>query len=382
LLLEFGFKNYFSFREGATVSLKLDSNCPKEVTRGDTYTPVLCVKGGNGSGKTQLLKAISFVSSFGSRSFASDPDGLIPLESFFYCKEPSEFFVEFIFGGIVYQYEIIVSENEVISETFYRTVSKRTKIVERIGNTIVKAPKSLNELKKIKLRRNASLISTANQYELTLHELGAFSHFFKSFYTNVGYAGLLDQKTNTMESMAKFLYENPAHMEFVKQTIAECDLGISGMRVQRDVGSDNSESFYVYFEHLVDGQLKSVLGAAESSGTKALFKTLAFHYIALQYGGNIVIDELDINLHPDLLFKLTRLYLDEKINVGKARLIFSTHNTEILDELGRYRTYLVNKRENESFAYRLDEIPGDVLRNDRLITPAYRSGKIGGVHRL
>jgi hypothetical protein len=43
---------------------------------------------------------------------------------------------------------------------------------------------------------------------------------------------------------------------------------------------------------------------------------------------------------------------------------------------------LVNKEDNESFAYRLDEIPGDILRNDRPILPAYNDGKIGGIPKL
>jgi len=41
----------------------------------------------------------------------------------------------------------------------------------------------------------------------------------------------------------------------------------------------------------------------------------------------------------------------------------------------------VNKDENKSYSYRLDEIPGDMIRNDRPIEPIYRSGKIGGVPR-
>jgi len=50
--------------------------------------------------------------------------------------------------------------------------------------------------------------------------------------------------------------------------------------------------------------------------------------------------------------------------------------------MGKYRTFLVNKTDNESFGYRLDEIPGEMLRNDRSITPIYNAGKIGGIPRI
>jgi AAA15 family ATPase/GTPase len=76
------------------------------------------------------------------------------------------------------------------------------------------------------------------------------------------------------------------------------------------------------------------------------------------------------------------LFDDPEKNINNAQLIFTTHNTDIMDKLGKYRVVLVNKQDNESFLYRLDEIPGDILRNDRSIIPAYKAGKIGGKPRL
>jgi predicted ATPase len=94
------------------------------------------------------------------------------------------------------------------------------------------------------------------------------------------------------------------------------------------------------------------------------------------------LDEFDIHLHPHILPKLIKLFLDPRSNPKGAQLLISTHDAEILNMLGRYRTFLVNKVENESFGYRLDELPGDIVRNDRPILPAYNEGKIGGVPRL
>ena len=74
--------------------------------------------------------------------------------------------------------------------------------------------------------------------------------------------------------------------------------------------------------------------------------------------------------------------MDPEKNKMNAQLLFTTHSLEIIDITGRYRTYLVNKDENVSFAFRLDEVPGDMLRNDRSLIPAYREGRIGGVPRL
>ena len=93
-------------------------------------------------------------------------------------------------------------------------------------------------------------------------------------------------------------------------------------------------------------------------------------------------DEFDINYHAFILPKLISLFENKDINKKTAQFIFTSHNTEIIDTLGKYRTYLVNKENNESYCYRLDEIQGDILRNDRLISPIYKEGKIGGVPKL
>ena len=104
--------------------------------------------------------------------------------------------------------------------------------------------------------------------------------------------------------------------------------------------------------------------------------------LAARVGGVLCLDEFDINLHPYILPVLVNLFLDPETNVGQGQFIFTTHNNEILDDLGRYRTYIVDKDDNQSYCYRLDEIPGDILRNDRPITTVYRQGKIGGIPRL
>ena len=93
-------------------------------------------------------------------------------------------------------------------------------------------------------------------------------------------------------------------------------------------------------------------------------------------------DEFDTDFHPAILPKIVSLFDNEKFNLRNSQMIFSTHNTDILEYMGKYRTVIINKESSESYGYRLDEIPGDIIRNDRLIAPVYRSGKIGGVPKL
>jgi hypothetical protein len=205
--------------------------------------------------------------------------------------------------------------------------------------------------------------------------------FFNYFTSNVGFSGLRETPRD-IHHVSKLLFRNKDVFEFVKNFIRDCDTGISDIRIVEVVDPDSETKYAPVFLHEFEGQEYPVTAMVESSGTKALYRDLAAYYLALKIGGIVIADELDINLHPYLLAKIVELFLSEETNATGAQLIFSTHNTEIMDQLGRYRTYLVNKEENQSFAYRLDEVPGDILRNDRPISPAYKDAKVGGVPRL
>jgi len=380
MLLEYGFKNFLSFKEGATVSFKLDANCPQSISHGLDFTPVLCVKGANGSGKTHLLKALAFVADFASKSFAKKPEDAIHVATFFGSKDPSEFYVEFCLGDTKYRYELSVTTTEVKRETLYKTVKKRTTLFERVDAEVVSASKALDKLKTtIKVRKNASIISTARQYELK--ELAGVYKFFENILANVSYGGIREGSTD-IGVISKFLHSKHEVFNFVKQFISECDIGISDIKILGQDGADGEKKYFPVFFHKVGERQMPISAVTESSGTKQLFRILAHYKLMIDTGGVLIMDEFDIYLHAHILPKILDLFLDGEKNEKRAQLLFTTHNSDILNDLGRYRTYLVNKEANESFAYRLDEIPGDVLRNDRAILPVYNDGKIGGIPKL
>lgn len=381
MLLEFGCRNFFSFREGLTVSFRLDANCPSDISNGLQYAPVICVKGANASGKTQVLKAISFLSNFCTKSFDSDVDDAISVSPFFDSEEPCEFFADFNYHGTEYRYELIATDQEVKSEILYKKKQRQSKVFERIGNEFTYTPKSVAPLKSMTLRKNASVISTAHQYDLKIKEVRDVYFFFKLIFSNVNFTGLRERPRDIFW-VTDYLKKNPKIFDFVKEFIKECDTGISDIQIFEVTDNDNKKKFAPAFLHRHGDEDHVVVSMTESSGTKTLYRDLTSYHLALEYGGMVVADELDINLHPFLLRKIVELFLNEETNPHGAQLIFSTHNSEIMDQLGRYRVYMVNKDNNESFAYRLDDFPGDVVRNGRAISPAYKDGKIGGVPRL
>ena len=60
-LLEFGVRNVFSFKESFTFALELNVNYPNSISKGRKTANIMGIKGANASGKTNVLRAFSFI---------------------------------------------------------------------------------------------------------------------------------------------------------------------------------------------------------------------------------------------------------------------------------------------------------------------------------
>lgn len=379
MILNFGARNFFSFKEGFDISFELGNTCPVDISNGKNVSNILCIKGANGSGKTNILKAIYFISFFINRSFDLRPEAYLPFDEYFTSDLDSEFYVTFKSGANTYRYEAIMTDREVKSEILYRKTKRETKVIERIKDTITYAIKEFDELKKIKMRKNVSLFSMAKQYDVK--SVSPIEKVFSRVLSNVNYMGLLAE-THDIDFISEFYHDNPSVFDFAKSIIIKFDPSIKDIYIKDFTDEDGKVNYKPWFVFEHDGKTDVLSFSLQSSGTKSLYKQLGNYNVVLTLGGLLVLDEFDINLHPHILPHLLNIFIDESINYNEAQLIFTTHNTEILDFLGKHRTYLVNKNKTESYCYRLDEIPSDILRNDRPITPAYNQGKIGGVPNL
>lgn len=379
MLLEYGLHNFFAFKEGAVVSFRFDRKAPESVTLGRACSTVLGVHGANASGKTQLLKALQVLSWFCARSFALKPDSDMPISAFATSHEPSSFYAEFECAGTEYRYECSFTRARVCSEVLYRTRARRIKLFERTDNAIVYATRELQALQTLTYRSNVSVVATVNQHQIGM--LADVFEFFGNIYSNVGFSGLYDLNLDISET-SRFLYEDRACLDRVNALIAACDTGVARVVIEHRETEDGHTQYYPTFIHAIDGIDFPVSAAMESSGTKRLFQIFPLYLTTLQNGGVLVADEFDLHLHPHLLPTILDHFLDPKKNPKQAQLLLTSHDSNIMNTLGRYRTYVTTKRDNESFAFRLDDVPGDLLRNDRPISPIYDDGKVGGVPRV
>lgn len=390
MLLQYGVKNYFGFKHGAEIDFRLNAKVPKDVSFGRSVSTVIGVKGGNGSGKTNIIKALAFLGEFCANSFSkSEKD--IEADSYFKSPKPSEFYIDFSINEIFYRYELETTQNHIKSEVIYRKFlnvknKKTIKIFERNDDDIIYRAEELSFLDIIILKSKVSIISSAANYKFNTDNptFKNLHDFFSSIKSNVTYTGLkeVSWSLDGLYNASLFYKNNEEAFNFAKKIIIDCDLGISDIEILSRKDENNSDVYFPIFHHIPNDDDSWLTGHDESSGTKSLYVKLASYWIVLTNGGVLIMDEFDINFHPFMLPKLLDLFENEHTNPKGAQFLFTSHNTEIIDTLGKYRTYLVNKENNESYCYRLDEIKGDILRHGRPISPIYKDGKIGGVPKI
>jgi len=385
MIKRFGFSNFYSFKEYSEVSFELDKNVPENISKGLSSGTVIGIKGSNGSGKTNVIKAVNFFFAFCLDKFSfygvdkKSKDSL-PYKSFFGSKDVTEFDIEFDIDGISYIYELEIKKGKIVKETIIRNKKRDVVLIERDSNGSVECVKDFDELKNINLRDDQSIISIVDKFKFSknMEELEVLNFEFVKLMSNVDFNGYYDFSLG-VEGTTKQYKESEELFEFIKGIIKSADQGIKDIVIKDRLNEDGEKVYFPLFVHENDGEEFFMSFKDESSGTKELYKKMIVYHFVLDIGGVLAFDEFDVHLHANVLPMIVNLFLDFNINKKHAQFIFTAHNTEIIDTLGRYRSVLVNKEDNESYCYRLDEIKGGILRNGRPISPVYKEGKIGGV---
>ena len=120
--------------------------------------------------------------------------------------------------------------------------------------------------------------------------------------------------------------------------------------------------------------------AEESNGTNAYLELIGLVYKTLESGGIFVADEIDAHLHPLLTEQIVALFNSEKSNPKNAQLVFTTHNTNLLDLdiLRRDQIWFTEKDEQTSVSelFSLDDYS---IRKDSKVEKKYLLGRFGAI---
>jgi len=388
MIHKFSVSNFYSFKESSEMDLTVNDHAPKtnsyiESANDNRITKVAAVFGHNASGKTNLLRVLSFLKWFITSSFNTKPEEEIPFRPFFFNKleDKNTFFsVTFEVNNNIYKYDLELNVKKIITE---RLNKNNKKLFSRIWNAEkreynydLKKYGVSKEFKNL-IRDNVSIISLGAQAK---HELSIeiYKYWEDMICNIVDYT--INKKDNNILTISENYYKNPKLKEKAEKILSQFDLGLSKIEI-RELKFDESGDKKVYIPFARhnfnnEGDDLEIPFAYESHGTINLFSLLPKIFDCLDKGRVIVLDEFDADLHPQMLPVLIELFTTKKHNPKNAQIIFNSHNSQILNELDKYQIYFTEKDKNcSSCVYRLSDIEG--VRSDDNYYAKYISGSYG-----
>ena len=402
MIHEFAVSNYFSIYEEAVLDLRIPGTAPDLPrfrpcqAKPDIRLPTVAViMGPNGSGKTTLLRAlvdVMRIASVPSLSTVESPiSAIFPFLSKKAQSEPTRFRLEFDADWLtpgktreLFRYELSVgrepstTSNFILHEALFHFPKGRPRrLFERNapGNTIYVSPKFGLKPKDPRLeavRDDASVIATLAVFNVPLAMRLAESLEQVSLSTNILYHSNWQPTTETSVGF----YESRDEMKsWMKQQMQRSDLAIQDVSFT----SDSTGNKQVYFHHR-DLDVAVVL-PFESGGTRRLFHLLPQIRLALDTGGQVILDEVDGDLHVDIVNEIIHWFHDHETNPRDAQLFISTHNVGVLDDLEKEELFIVEKGpDSATRLHAAQDVSG--LRRDTRLYPKYRAGVLGGIPKI
>ncbi len=359
MLIEFSVENFRSIKDRANLSLVADSGRERRHTHvvdvaSGNARPIALLRsaalyGANAAGKSNLLRALETMQQTVMRS-ASEMDSL-PITPYRFDLEseakPTTFELQCLAGGVRYQYGFSATSEAIVGEWLYAWPHGRVQTwFERSDSECVKFGDKLlgdKEVWRRSTRPNALLLSTA--VALNSAQLRPLFDWFKT-HLHVAVDG--DWANHfTVECC------EGQRKEEVIGFLQQADLAVSGIRLAKEDFSpemmpsnmpsavrdamarelSNAKIVRPQLSHrATDGRAVEIDLDEESDGTQKIFALAGPWIDALENGYVVVLDELHGHLHPGLVRFLIEQFHNPKRNSKGAQLIFSTHETSILNQ--------------------------------------------------
>jgi AAA15 family ATPase/GTPase len=427
MLVQFIVENFRSFKEETTFSMVASPSREHENHLIDTFDGSILrtavVYGGNGSGKSNLIKAVKTLRDMVLNS--AEYNGDRQLNPDIYLLEPhpnpTAFEIIFFLNQAYYTYGITFNNDTIVNEWLWKRTESNdtdsTVLFDREGKNTLnelatnaikqpeKAPAGFLDALVFGLKANQCFISVLakNDYPEFLELVGWFKRIF-----------IVDPRTRPY-GFERQMVEDDAFLKFAQNAMTRADMGIAEFYMEeRKLPEDDTklnsiqlvkgpeiyrrgtpkivwDTGTVYWNgtNLVELSPKFQHGTVpfgldkESEGTQRFYSLLHIIYLFWQEQQAIppvvLIDELDSSLHTHLCRKIVEACL-----AGKAgQLIFTTHDTNLLRKelFRRDEIWFTEKRPKGSTElYSLVEfLPTLHSTDDATLEDDYLKGYYGGI---
>ncbi len=415
MLIEFSVTNYRSFRDRQEFSLvkaKGDELLNTNTIQVDEPSKISLLRsaviyGPNAGGKSNFLLALQVMKKIVLESATALQHGdNLPVVPFRLDpaarKSPSEFEVTFLVDGVRYQYGFAATDKRIHEEWLLayprgrpqhwlgrRWDESARSYAWELGNRLI----GEKQLWKGSTRENALFLSTAVQ--LNSEQLKpVYDWFRRTLHTaNIASWG--------PDFSASLCEEDAAGKSRVIDFLRAADLGIQDVVVEKkpfdtdDLPDDMPDSMKkeignrlkgkqfleIRTSHKdIEGRVENFAFEDESGGTQKLFALAGPWIHGFDNGFVLCIDELHDNLHPHLVQFLVKLFHSDETNPKNAQLVFTTHETSILNQKVFRRDQVWFCEKAEDHATRLYPLTDFSPRKRREnLELAYLAGRYGAL---
>ena len=362
MLLEFKTGNYKSFADEMVFAMTpapkqkgLDYSILSMQVGSRTYKGLstAVIYGPNASGKTNVIGAMDTFRSIVLRGSIRNADVKSPnaaasaLELIPNCngiKEPTEFSIRFVDGGLVVEYSVLADLGSFMESDYPRRIVEEKLTVNekqvflRNGDLTVDLPSVIKDYVNKSIKRKTPKMLELAKDSLSDTEL-FLTNGFKSIYAQelvkkiVSWFGdkfIVVYRSDDMRLVRKFA-DPKANTVYVETTLTEAarEFGITGNALgYKSTGKDEAEDTVlcsIFGNKLLPAEL------FESYGTIRFVNEFPLVILALLNGGTLVMDEFDASIHPMALMNIINIFHNDDINKNHAQLVFNTHNPIFLD---------------------------------------------------
>lgn len=428
MLLRLKIKNFLSFFEETTFDMFPNpkrTSFPNHVY-GDMAIPLLkqaAIYGANGSGKSNFIKAISFL-----KSFVTNEDFLknVDLEEYIFQLTSTKqskisFEIEFFIKQKYFVYELEI-EKQSIRETLSHSGLGKTpdKILFKRNSAEITSAYMGNEssAKKLLSMNPLSSLFPLNQKFPVLNNEDvklAFEWF----------AGKLEILTinSTIPAMIELMSNQTALLRLTNEIFENIGVGIDAVKIaetpfdqwvtnhknanelhqmmetnplkpntgitrienDRNVFSVSLKKGIKTVQELLFEQLgqsgfkKEMKISAQSDGTVRLLVLIPAIYEAINKEKIIFIDEIDNSIHPNLMFSLLQFY---GAHASKGQLIYTTHTTRLINQQELLRPDEIWLTEKENGNSKMYSINNFKIHNTINLENGYLDGRYGAVPQI
>lgn len=322
--------------------------------------PCMALYGANAAGKSNIIYALYTLKTI----IYNGIENLYTPNKLNYKYETTTFILEIYIKNILYKYELQYNNTTILKEI----LSVGNKKIYSINSGILETKKiatktyDTKKLKEIyqveccnadKMQQKTFLHIIAKNYAGLNKFIYDFAAYINLNVTILGhpdfpviagldmlekYCGQDKQQAfnNIVNILRKFDFDI-TKMKFEEELIAEnIRDGLNKQNINGELFvRDNklyTNKIYSYHKDINNNEVEFDFRKEESLGTNILAGLLGPILATLHLGSVLCIDELERSIHPLVLREIIKMFKSKRYNKNNAQLIFTAHNTDILDD--------------------------------------------------